>query len=293
MLVLCIVNESWMNRICVEIHISNRKGHPTGSQNMECRRGLFRIAGEADRIIGIRHTMVKELAATGSSRNWDHIIRQIGMFSYTGLTKEQVCPTFVVFFPFYFPSRQLSPPPRGGGRVVCRVNLLIWPGSYSPPLTAAVVFGTPPPLGLEVGVGDTLPPSSFRSGKTLHRPLSSSRCTPLIFASSRRYLGWCEREGGIGSGGVVEKHLKKKPSGVPGAGNSFGFCTKRGSNRPEGQMGAKLKQPGKGLTVRGREGGNQLYGGQDSWVAFSGHLWISPCSACVCFVFLLIQGKIS
>jgi len=43
----------------------------------------------ADRIIGIRHTMVKELAATGSSRNWDHIIRQIGMFSYTGLTKEE------------------------------------------------------------------------------------------------------------------------------------------------------------------------------------------------------------
>lgn len=43
----------------------------------------------ADRIIGVRTTMVQELAAAGSGRNWDHIIRQIGMFSYTGLTKEQ------------------------------------------------------------------------------------------------------------------------------------------------------------------------------------------------------------
>lgn len=44
----------------------------------------------ADRIITMRHSMVKELAAAGSVRNWDHVIKQIGMFSFTGLTKEQV-----------------------------------------------------------------------------------------------------------------------------------------------------------------------------------------------------------
>ena len=41
----------------------------------------------ADRIITMReklHAALKEVGAPGS---WDHIISQIGMFSYTGLTK--------------------------------------------------------------------------------------------------------------------------------------------------------------------------------------------------------------
>lgn len=41
----------------------------------------------ADRIITMReklHAALKEVSAPGT---WDHIISQIGMFSYTGLTK--------------------------------------------------------------------------------------------------------------------------------------------------------------------------------------------------------------
>ncbi|KAL3149705.1 hypothetical protein ABBQ38_013535 [Trebouxia sp. C0009 RCD-2024] len=48
------------------------------------------LKGMADRIITMReklHAALKEVGAPGS---WDHIISQIGMFSYTGLTKAQV-----------------------------------------------------------------------------------------------------------------------------------------------------------------------------------------------------------
>lgn len=45
----------------------------------------------ADRIINMRTALydilVKEL---GSTKNWEHIKNQIGMFCYTGLTPEQV-----------------------------------------------------------------------------------------------------------------------------------------------------------------------------------------------------------
>lgn len=54
-----------------------------------CKQWYGEVKLMADRIIGVRSTMVRELAAAGSTRNWEHIIRQIGMFSYTGLTKEQ------------------------------------------------------------------------------------------------------------------------------------------------------------------------------------------------------------
>ena len=45
------------------------------------------LKGMADRIITMReklHAALKEVGAPGS---WDHITSQIGMFSYTGLTK--------------------------------------------------------------------------------------------------------------------------------------------------------------------------------------------------------------
>ena len=45
------------------------------------------LKGMADRIITMReklHSALKEVGAPGS---WDHITSQIGMFSYTGLTK--------------------------------------------------------------------------------------------------------------------------------------------------------------------------------------------------------------
>jgi len=43
----------------------------------------------ADRIIKMRQLLKDNLKKAGSTRNWDHITNQIGMFSYTGLTPAQ------------------------------------------------------------------------------------------------------------------------------------------------------------------------------------------------------------
>ena len=47
----------------------------------------------ADRIITMRTELKKLLHKNGSSRNWEHVTNQIGMFCYSGLTKAQVFPT--------------------------------------------------------------------------------------------------------------------------------------------------------------------------------------------------------
>ena len=47
-------------------------------------------AGMAHRIISMRQALVENLKKAGSKRDWSHITSQIGMFAYTGLTKEQV-----------------------------------------------------------------------------------------------------------------------------------------------------------------------------------------------------------
>lgn len=44
----------------------------------------------ADRIIQMRHRLYEALKARGTPGNWEHIIKQIGMFTFTGLNKEQV-----------------------------------------------------------------------------------------------------------------------------------------------------------------------------------------------------------
>jgi len=44
----------------------------------------------ADRIKGMRQSLYDELSRLGTPGNWNHIIDQTGMFSYTGLTAEQV-----------------------------------------------------------------------------------------------------------------------------------------------------------------------------------------------------------
>jgi len=44
----------------------------------------------ADRITSMRKALVSELAAAGSTRDWSHITKQIGMFCYSGLTNEEV-----------------------------------------------------------------------------------------------------------------------------------------------------------------------------------------------------------
>ncbi|CAB3400092.1 unnamed protein product [Caenorhabditis bovis] len=44
----------------------------------------------ADRIIGMRTQLKDLLAKEGSTRNWDHITNQIGMFCFTGINQQQV-----------------------------------------------------------------------------------------------------------------------------------------------------------------------------------------------------------
>jgi aspartate aminotransferase len=44
----------------------------------------------ADRIITMRTTLKDLLAKEGSQRNWNHIVNQIGMFCFTGISPEQV-----------------------------------------------------------------------------------------------------------------------------------------------------------------------------------------------------------
>jgi len=48
------------------------------------------VKGMADRIITMREALVKNLKELGSTRDWSHITRQIGMFCFSGLTPEQV-----------------------------------------------------------------------------------------------------------------------------------------------------------------------------------------------------------
>lgn len=51
---------------------------------------LGEVKGMADRIITMREKLVAGLAKEGSSRNWQHITDQIGMFCFTGLKPDQV-----------------------------------------------------------------------------------------------------------------------------------------------------------------------------------------------------------
>ncbi|CAN7989212.1 unnamed protein product [Ixodes hexagonus] len=51
---------------------------------------LTDVKGMADRIISMRTRLRDGLAREGSSRNWQHITDQIGMFCFTGMTQEQV-----------------------------------------------------------------------------------------------------------------------------------------------------------------------------------------------------------
>ncbi|RVE52055.1 hypothetical protein evm_003333 [Chilo suppressalis] len=44
----------------------------------------------ATRVIQMRETLRAELIKLGTPGNWDHIVKQIGLFSYTGLTPRQV-----------------------------------------------------------------------------------------------------------------------------------------------------------------------------------------------------------
>ncbi|UYV70829.1 GOT2 [Cordylochernes scorpioides] len=51
---------------------------------------LKEVKGMADRIISMRHKLQDGLKREGSTRNWNHITDQIGMFCYSGMTPDQV-----------------------------------------------------------------------------------------------------------------------------------------------------------------------------------------------------------
>lgn len=51
---------------------------------------LADVKGMANRIIGMRQKLKDGLKREGSTRNWQHITDQIGMFCYTGMNQEQV-----------------------------------------------------------------------------------------------------------------------------------------------------------------------------------------------------------
>ena len=44
----------------------------------------------ADRIISMRQLLKLNLEKAGSIRSWNHVVNQIGMFCYSGITPEQV-----------------------------------------------------------------------------------------------------------------------------------------------------------------------------------------------------------
>jgi aspartate/tyrosine/aromatic aminotransferase len=50
---------------------------------------LVDVKGMADRIITMRTQLRDLLIKNGSKRNWDHIVNQIGMFCFTGISPEQ------------------------------------------------------------------------------------------------------------------------------------------------------------------------------------------------------------
>uniref|UniRef100_A0A8L8Q7A9 Aspartate aminotransferase n=1 Tax=Heligmosomoides polygyrus TaxID=6339 RepID=A0A8L8Q7A9_HELPZ len=54
------------------------------------KQWLVDVKGMADRIISMRVQLRDLLAKEGSTRNWQHITDQIGMFCYTGINPHQV-----------------------------------------------------------------------------------------------------------------------------------------------------------------------------------------------------------
>ncbi|KFK40563.1 hypothetical protein AALP_AA2G012200 [Arabis alpina] len=48
------------------------------------------LKGMVDRILNMRQQLYEALQARGTPGDWSHIIKQIGMFSFTGLNEKQV-----------------------------------------------------------------------------------------------------------------------------------------------------------------------------------------------------------
>lgn len=54
------------------------------------REWKVELKGMADRIISMRKKLLGSLEAAGAPGGWEHVVNQIGMFSFTGLTSKQV-----------------------------------------------------------------------------------------------------------------------------------------------------------------------------------------------------------
>lgn len=67
-----------------------RIAHLILTDNELRQQWLKDVKGMADRIIGMRTRLREGLKREGSTRNWQHITDQIGMFCFTGMTQEQV-----------------------------------------------------------------------------------------------------------------------------------------------------------------------------------------------------------
>lgn len=59
---------------------------------------LEEVKGMADRIICMRTQLRDNLKKEGSTKNWQHITDQIGMFCFTGLQTPQVITFFLKIF---------------------------------------------------------------------------------------------------------------------------------------------------------------------------------------------------
>lgn len=57
---------------------------------------LDEVKGMADRIISVRTALKSNLEKEGSSKPWNHITEQIGMFCFTGLKPQEVIPIFLI-----------------------------------------------------------------------------------------------------------------------------------------------------------------------------------------------------
>ena len=77
-------------------------------------------ASMATRIKEMRSLLAAALKKAGSTLDWSHVVSQIGMFAFTGLTPEEVNPNTTNLHPIY-PSTHLHRADAGGGApMACR-----------------------------------------------------------------------------------------------------------------------------------------------------------------------------
>lgn len=62
----------------------------------------------SQRIKDMRALLVENLAKVGSKRDWSHIVKQCGMFSYTGLSVEQIERLRTQYHVYILPSSRAS-----------------------------------------------------------------------------------------------------------------------------------------------------------------------------------------